>query len=126
MIACDAFTGTPPLFVLAQGESTLTWLGTGYVPMSGDDFEWAFTDCWFDDTGSGFDTLFNGNVGLHDVVWEVDNFSQLVAAGFQEVIYADLVVAGTVENPVNVFTISPEDVAVVSGSFNLIFEAIEN
>lgn len=122
VIACDAFTGTPPSLVLAQGESTLTWLGPGNEPTSGDDFEWGFTDCWFDDSGSGHDTLFKGAIDLHDFVWDVDNLSRLVGAGFHEVAYDGLVVAGTVENPVGVFTVSPDDVATVSGSFDLVFE----
>lgn len=120
VIACDAFTGTPPLMVLAQGESTLTWLGPGNEPMSGDDFEWSFTDCWFDDPGSGFDALFKGTIGLNDFVWDVDNLSRLIGVGFHEVVYDGLIVAGTVENPVNVFTIDTEDVATVSGSFDLV------
>ena len=120
VIACDAFTGTPPPMVLAQGESTLTWLGPGIEPTSGDDFEWSFTDCWFDDPGSGFDTLFKGAIRLNDFVWDVDNLSRLVGAGFHEVVYDGLVVAGTVESPVNVFTVDLDDVATVTGSFDLV------
>lgn len=126
VIACDAFTGTMPAHVLEQGESTLTWLGPGNVPTEGDDFEWAFTDCWFDDTGSGFDTLFNGSIGLHNYVWELDNEYQLIGAGFREVIYNDLEVAGTVEQPPSVFTISPDEIVTVSGGFDLAFEGIAN
>lgn len=121
VIACDAFTGDPPLLVLPQGESTLTWLGPGNAPVSGDNFAWAFTDCWFDDAGSGYGTLLNGAVGLNDIVWDIDNLSRLVGAGFREVAYEGLVVAGTVEDPAGVFTISPDDVATVSGSFDLVF-----
>ena len=121
VLACDAFTGTPPVLVLPQGESTLTWLGPGSKPVSGDDFAWAFTDCWFDDAISSYDRLLNGAIALNDVVWDVDNLSQLVGAGFREVAYDRLVVTGTVEDPVDVFTLSPEDVATVNGSFDLAF-----
>jgi hypothetical protein len=121
VLACDAFTGTPPAFVLEQGESTLTWLGPGNKPISGDNFAWAFTDCWFDDAGSGYDTLLNGAIGLNEILWDVDNLSRLVGAGFHEVDYDGLVVAGTVENPVGVFTISPGDIVTVTGGFDLVF-----
>ena len=126
VIACDAFTGTPPLFVLDQGESALTWLGPGNEPMAGDNFEWSFTDCWFDDPGSGFDKLFSGSIGLNDFVWTVDDGYQLIGAGFHDVHYDNLAIAGTVEQPVNVFTISPEDVVTVSGGYDLVFAALED
>ncbi|MDH3428541.1 MAG: hypothetical protein OEQ14_00920 [Gammaproteobacteria bacterium] len=125
-IACDPFTGTPPANVLVQGESTVTWLGPGNAPSEGDNFEWAFTDCWFDDSGSGFDTLFNGSVGLRGYVWELDNEFQLIGAGFREVIYNNLEVTGTVEQPPSVFTISPDEMLTVSGGFDLVFERITN
>ena len=126
VIACDAFTGTMPANVLDQGVSSLTWLGPGNVPTDGDDFAWGFTDCWFDDTGSGFDTLFNGSIDLHDYVWELDMEFQLISAGFGEVTYNNLVVAETVEQPPSVFTISPDDIVTVSGGFDLAFEGITN
>jgi hypothetical protein len=122
VMACDAFTGTPPELVLAQGQSALTWLGPGDEPMTGDDFDWTFIDCWFDDSGSSRDTLLNGGVGLRSLVWEVDNLSQLVGVGFHEVSYDSLEVAGTVEDPVGVFALSPEEVLTVKGGFDLVFE----
>ena len=42
---CDMFTGTPPDGVLAQGEITITWLGSGELS-DGDDFTWDFNQCW--------------------------------------------------------------------------------
>ena len=124
VIPCDPFTGTPPLNVLLQGESTLTWLVPGSVPMSGDDFHWTFTDCWFNDTGSALDTLVNGSIELNDYVEIVDGQSQLIGSGFNQVIYNNLEIAGTVENPVNTFTIDPRDVIRVSGGFDLAFIGI--
>ena len=42
---CDMFTGSPPQGVLAQGELTITWHGSGELS-DGDDFTWAFNSCW--------------------------------------------------------------------------------
>jgi len=126
VVACDAFTGTPPPNVLNVGESSLTWLGPGNVPMGGDDFQWAFTDCWFDDPGSGRDTLLNGSISLNNYIEIIDGQFQLIGSGFDEVIYNNLEIAGTVENPVNVFTIDSQDIITVTGSFDLAFVGLTN
>lgn len=126
VIPCDAFTGTPPPNVLGQGETRLTWLGPGSAPMGGDNFHWAFTDCWFDDLGSGRDTLFNGSIDLNNYVEIVDGQSQLIGSGFNEVIYNNLEIAGTAENPAGTFTVDPLDIITVSGSFDLAFVGITN
>jgi len=126
VIACDAFTGTPPANVLNQGESTVTWLGPGAEPTDGDNFDWAFTDCWIDDSGSGFDTLLNGNIRLGDYAWDLDDDSNLIGAGFHEVIYDDLEVAGTIEQPPSVFLVNPDDIATVGGGFDLVFQGSRN
>ena len=54
-------------------------------------------------------------------MWEVDNLSRLVRVGFHEVNYDGLEVAGTLEDPVGVFTLSPEDILTVNGGFDLVF-----
>lgn len=126
VVPCDAFTGTPPPGVLNRGETRLTWFGPGSVPIGGDDFQWDFQDCWFDDTGSGFDTLVNGSIGLNDYVEIIDGQFRLIGSGFNEVIYNNLEVAGTVENPPGTFTIDPLNIVTINGSFDLAFVGITN
>lgn len=126
VVPCDAITGSPPPNVINQGETALTWLGPGSVPMGGDDFRWDFTDCWFDDTGSGLDTLLNGSIDLIDYVEIIDGQSRLIGSGFNEVIYNNLEIAGTVESPPGTFTINPLDIITVNGSFDLAFVGITN
>ena len=58
---CEMFTGSPPQGVLAQGELTVTWLGSGELS-DGDDFTWAFNNCWNQDDGE----LLHGTVTLQD------------------------------------------------------------
>ena len=124
--SCDAFTGSPPPNVLAQGESTLTWMGSGDTPIGGDDFQWAFTDCWLDDPSNAMDQLLNGAVDLNDYVEVIDSGFQLIGAGFNEVIFYDFNIARTNENPSGVFTIDSSDTIVVGGGFDLALVGITN
>lgn len=121
VVACDAFTGAPPAGVINQGESTFTWMGTGSVPGAGDDFQWAFTDCWFDDAGDPVDTLLNGSIDLRDYVELVDAQSILISSGFNEVIFNNFEIADTVENPAGTFTIDPANRITITGGFDMAF-----
>ena len=56
---CDMFTGSPPDGVVAQGEVTITWLGSGELA-EGDDFIWDFNQCWSVDG----EELIHGTVNL--------------------------------------------------------------
>ena len=69
--------------------------------------------------GSGHDTLINGSIDLNGYVEIIDDQSRLTGSGFNEVIYNNLEVAGTVEDPVDTFTIDPSDIVTVNGSFDL-------
>ena len=75
---CDLFTGSPPQGVLAQGDVTVTWLGSGELS-DGDDFTWEFNNCW-----SLFDEeLLDGTVTLQDYTEAVDfNTGVLFYIGF--------------------------------------------
>lgn len=119
--SCDLFTGSPPPNVLAQGESTFTWMGGGNVPVGGDDFQWTFTDCWFDDVGDTEDQLLNGSVSLNTYIEVIDGQSNLIGIGYDEVIYNDLTVAETVEDQMGVFTIDLEDTFTINGGMDLAF-----
>jgi hypothetical protein len=119
--ACDMFTGSPPQGVLAQGEFTITWLGSGELS-DGDDFSWAFTNCWSQDD----EELLDGTVTLEDYTESVDfNTGVLFNIGFGGlgagepggVIY-DLTFSETVENQ-GVWTIPADGVITVSGGFVL-------
>ena len=75
---CDMFTSSPPQGVLAQGEFTITWLGSGELS-DGDDFMWAFTNCWSQDD----EELLDGTVTLEDYTESVDfNTGVLFNIGF--------------------------------------------
>lgn len=124
--SCDAFTGGPPPNVLAQGESTFTWMGSGDIPIGGDDFQWAFTDCWFDDPSNGMDQLLNGVIDLNDYFEVIDSDFQLIGTGFNEVIFNDFTIDLTNENPPGMFTIDPSDTIVVRGGFDLALVGITN
>lgn len=119
--ACDAFGGPPPAGVLAQGESTFTWMGSGSVPADGDSFQWAFTDCWYDDPTHPLDRLVNGSIDLLGYVEIIDAEFRLVGSGFDEVNFDNLVVAATEENPSGVFSIDSGNTITVNGSFDLAF-----
>ena len=124
--SCDMFTGTPPDGVLAQGEISVTWTGSGELS-DGDDFTWEFNQCWFDDMFSTTDELLDGTVLLQDYT-ETINFdtNTLFEIGFGGLsgqpggVIFDLTVSETVEDG-GVFTIS--DVFVITGGFAMIIQA---
>ena len=124
--SCDAFTGAPPPNVLAQGESTFTWMGSGSIPLGGDDFQWAFTDCWFDDSIGTSGELFNGSIDLNNYVEVIDADFNLIGTGFDEVIFNNLTIAVTEENPPGTFTIDLNNSVTVNGGFDLAFVGITN
>jgi hypothetical protein len=118
---CDMFTGSPPQGVLAQGEFTVTWLGSGELS-NGDDFVWAFTNCWSQDD----EDLLDGTVTLEDYTESVDfNTGVLYNIGFGGLgagapggVIFDLTFSETVEGQ-GVWTIPADGVNTVSGGFVL-------
>ncbi len=108
--SCDAFTGSPPAGVLAQGESVLTWLGSGEVS-PGDDFNWSFEDCWLDDATDDIDVLLRGSLRLSNWTEVVDDQNRLVRIGFEPfegqggVEFDALSIEETVEAPPGTFSI---------------------
>ena len=116
---CDAFTGSPPANVLAQGESTFTWMGAESIPVGGDDFVWNFTDCWFDDVGDSEDQLLNGSVNLNTYIEVVDAQLNVIGSGYDEIIYNNLTIEETIENPAGVFAIDPDDTIIINGGLDL-------
>lgn len=125
-IPCDAFTGTPPPGVLQEGMSMLTWLGPGNTPGSGDNFDWAFTNCWYDDTASAYDLLFDGNVVLSGYGGRIDDGHELMGHGFDELLYDNLVIRRTIENSGSQFALVGSDTIEVTGSFSLAFDNHQN
>ncbi len=120
---CDMFQGTPPVGVLGQGEITVTWLGSGELS-DGDDFDWSFNQCWSEDD----DELLDGTITLQNYTETVDtNNNTLFEIGFGGLsgqpggVLYDFTVSDTEENQ-GVYTISPDDVVVVSGGFALIIQ----
>jgi hypothetical protein len=114
---CDMFTGSPPQGVLAEGNVTITWLGSGELS-DGDDFTWAFENCWSQDD----EELLDGTVTLEDYTESVDfntgilfniGFGGLGAGAPGGVIF-DLTFAETVEDQ-GVWTIQADGVITVSG-----------
>jgi len=124
--SCDAFTGSPPANVLAQGETTFTWMGSGNTPLGGDDFLWAFTDCWIDDVGDTEDELINGSISLNTYIEVIDAQLNLTGTGYNEVIYNNLTVEETIENPAGVFAIDPDDTIIINGGLDLAFVGFPN
>ncbi|MDH3676363.1 MAG: hypothetical protein OES12_12785 [Anaerolineae bacterium] len=118
---CDMFTSGPPQGVLAQGDFTITWLGSGELS-DGDDFTWAFTNCWSQDD----EELLDGTVTLEDYTESVDfNTGILFNIGFGGLgagepggVIFDLTFSETVEGQ-GVWTIPPNGVITVSGGFVL-------
>ena len=118
---CDMFTGSPPQGVLAQGELTITWLGSGELS-DGDDFTWAFENCWSQDDQE----LLDGTVTLEDYNESVDfNTGVLFNIGFGGLgagapggVIFDLTFSETVEDQ-GVWTIPADGVITVSGGFVL-------
>lgn len=123
---CDAFTGSPPLDVLPQGESRFTWMGSGSIPLGGDNFHWAFTDCWVDDANDTEDQLINGSVDLNNYIEIIDANFNLVGTGFDEVIFNNVTIEQTDENQPGVFTIDPANTITVSGGFDLAYIGFTN
>ena len=112
-----------PLFLWL---STFTWMGARDIPIGGDDLQWAFTDCWIDDSSGTMDLLLNGAIDLIDYVEVSDSDFQLIGTGFNEVNFNDLTIAQTDENLPGIFTIDPSDTIVVTGGFDLALVGITN
>jgi hypothetical protein len=118
---CDMFAGGPPQGVLAQGEFTVTWLGSGELS-DGDDFSWAFTNCWSQDD----EELLDGTLTLEDYTESVDfNTGVLFNIGFGGLgagepggVIFDLTFSETVEDQ-GLWTIPADGVITVSGGFVL-------
>jgi hypothetical protein len=126
--SCDMFTGTPPANVLAQGEVTVTWTGSGELS-DGDDFNWQFTQCWIDDPNDPMDDLLDGAVLLENYTETVDfNTNTLFEIGFGGLsgqpggVIFDLTVSETLEND-GVFTIPADDVITITGGFAMIIQS---
>ena len=126
--SCDMFTGSPPDGVLAQGEITVTWTGSGELS-DGDDFTWEFNQCWFDEPFSITDELLDGTVLLENYTETIDfDTNTLFEIGFGGLsgqpggVIFDLTVSETVEDN-GVFTISAEDVIRIWGGFAMIIQA---
>lgn len=126
--SCDMFTGTPPAGVLAQGEVTLTWLGSGELS-DGDDFDWQFNQCWIDIPGETIDEFIDGSILLENYTETVDyNTNTLFEIGFGGLsnqpggVVFDLAMAETVEQD-GIFTIPPENVISVTGGFAMIIQS---
>ena len=92
--------------------------------MSGDDFQWAFSDCWFDDATDIDDILLNGSIDLRNYAEIIDAQSRLIGTGFDEVIFNDFEIADTVESPPGTFSIDPRNRVTISGGFDLTFIGI--
>jgi hypothetical protein len=125
---CDMFTGTPPTGILPQGEMTVTWIGSGELS-PGDDFDWLFNQCWFDEPNEDIDELLNGTILLQDYTETVDfNTNTLFEIGFGGLsgepggVVFNLTVSETVEAN-GIFTISPENVVTITGGFAMIIQA---
>ena len=120
---CDLFPGTPPAGILNQGDITITWLGSGELS-EGDDFDWAFNQCWSEDA----EEVLDGTVTLENYTETVDtNNNTLFEIGFGGLsgqpggVIFDLTSSETVDNG-GVFTIAPEDILTISGGFALIIQ----
>ena len=121
---CDMFTGTQPDGVMAQGDFTVTWLGSGELS-DGDDFTWQFTQCWDQDD----EELIDGTITLQDFTETVDfNSGHLLEIGFGGLgqgapggVIFELTFSETVEDQ-GVWTIPADGVLSVSGGFVMIFQ----
>jgi hypothetical protein len=75
---CDMFTAPPPDGILAQGDTTVTWLGSGEL-LPGDNFTWQFNQCWIDAS----DDVIDGVISLENYTETVDtNTNTLFEIGF--------------------------------------------
>lgn len=125
-LTCMTFPGTPPAGVLNPGSSNFTWLGTGQI-MSGDNFDWSFSDCWFDDIDDD-DELVAGNIDLVNYNEVVDANNRLIRIGYETVgqvpgglSYNNLTIAEIQENPPRTFIIDPWHTMNVTGGFSIVF-----
>ena len=121
---CDMFTGAPPEGVLAQGEITITWLGSGELS-DGDDFSWLFNQCWDADSSE----LIDGTISLENYTETIDAITgTLFEIGFGGLggqpggIVYDMTISDTAEDQ-GVFTIPPESVMTIDGGFALIIQS---
>lgn len=125
--SCDMFTGTPPAGILAQGELTVTWTGSGELS-PGDDFQWSFNQCWLDEPNDVTDDLIDGTIMLQNYTETVDfNTNTLFEIGFGDLnglpgVVFDMTISETTETD-GVFTIAPDDVITVTGGFAMIIQA---
>jgi hypothetical protein len=126
--SCDMFTGSPPVGVLAQGELSVTWTGSGELS-DGDDFIWDFNQCWFDEPNDVTDELLDGTITLENYTETVDfDTNTLFEIGFGGLsgqpggVIFDLTVSETVEDN-GVFTIAADDVINIWGGFAMIIQA---
>lgn len=123
--ACDAFPGTPPAGILAQGEHVFTRMGSGEDLSPGDVFDWRFTNCWFASSNSLIDNFLQ----MQNYIEVIDASNTLTRIGFGPdsnisggVLYFDWTVAETVENQ-GVYTIDPADRIELNGGFSMLFTA---
>lgn len=118
--ACDMFTGTPPDGALAQGEVTITWIGSGELS-DGDAFTWEFNQCWTADD----EELIHGTVTLEDYTGPIDmNNNPLFEIGFGGIgdvsggVIFELTISETVENQ-GIWIIPVDGVIAVTGGFSV-------
>lgn len=116
---CDMFTNSPPLGVLAQGESVFTRLSSGDELSPGDTFDWQFTNCW---DSSSYD-LIDGGARFWNYIEEIDANNTLTRIGFAPVgntyggiDFFELRIAETEQNQGG-FTIDSAAVITVRGGF---------
>ncbi|MFW2404227.1 MAG: Calx-beta domain-containing protein [Gammaproteobacteria bacterium] len=114
---CDMFTGTQPPMVLAQGQVTATWTGSGEL-LPGQDFNFDFDDCWLSDS----EELLNGVIQAESYIEDVDASNTITRVGFERIRFLDYTIAET-EEDMTVFTIDPSATTTVNGGFTLIFSA---
>jgi len=118
---CDMFTGTQPPPILAQGQVTVTWTGSGEL-LPGQDFNFDFDDCWLDDPTDDSDELLNGVIQAESYIEDVDASNTITRVGFERIRFVDYTMAET-EEDMGVFTIDPLATATINGGFTLIFSA---
>ncbi|MFW2403924.1 MAG: hypothetical protein ACN4GT_04085 [Gammaproteobacteria bacterium] len=121
---CDPFTLGPPEGVLAEGEESITWLGTG-GDLVGSVFDWQFTDCWFAEG----EELYRGLIQLSNYIEEVDADNNLTRIGFGPaggavggISFLNLRIDET-EDVGGVYMINPLNSVEINGGFTLIFTA---
>jgi len=83
-------------------------------------------DCWFDDVGDSDDELLNGSVNLNTYIEIVDAQQNVIGSGYDEIIYNNLTIEETIENPAGVFAIDPDDTIIINGGLDLAFVGTPN